>query len=28
MDDAVRLYKENDSFSFLHCWKILCNEQK
>jgi hypothetical protein len=28
IDDAVRLYEENDPFSFLHCWKILDNEQK
>jgi hypothetical protein len=28
IDDAVRLYEENDPFSFLHCWNILGNEQK
>jgi hypothetical protein len=28
IDDAMRLYEENDPFSFLHCWKILGNEQK
>jgi hypothetical protein len=26
IDDAMRLYEENDPFSFLHCWKILGNE--
>jgi hypothetical protein len=28
IDDVVRLYAENDPLSFLHCWKILGNEQK
>jgi hypothetical protein len=28
IEDAIKLYERNEPFVFLHCWKILKDQQK